>query len=121
MIPTTTPNEDERAFFRDSYREAIGIVHDISPLLADRGQFVQGVTMALLVTKWICGHHAITGGQDTLQVRQQMLDLFIEAMRSIAREVEETPELVKTAPHSTRVSRLDEVGAARKPVLRWRA
>jgi glycine cleavage system protein P-like pyridoxal-binding family len=42
------------------------------------------------------------------------LDLFIEAMRSIAREVEETPELVKTAPHSTRVSRLDEVQAARK-------
>ena len=84
MIPTTTPNKDERAFFRDSYREAIGIVHDISPLLADRGQFVQGVTMALLVTKWICGHHAITGGQDTLQVRQQMLDLFIEAVKDFA-------------------------------------
>jgi glycine dehydrogenase subunit 2 len=48
------------------------------------------------------------------------LDLFIDAMRSIAQEVEETPELVKTAPHSTRVSRLDEVGAARRPVLRWR-
>jgi glycine dehydrogenase subunit 2 len=27
---------------------------------------------------------------------------------------------VKTAPHSTRVGRLDEVGAARKPVLRWK-
>jgi glycine dehydrogenase subunit 2 len=48
------------------------------------------------------------------------LDLFIEAMRSIAREVEETPELVKSAPHSTRVGRMDEVQAARKPVLRWR-
>ncbi len=48
------------------------------------------------------------------------LDLFVDAMRSIAREVEETPELVKTAPHSTRVSRLDEVQAARKPMLRWR-
>jgi glycine dehydrogenase subunit 2 len=41
-------------------------------------------------------------------------------MRSIAREVEENPELVKTAPHSTRVSRLDEVQAARKPILRWK-
>ena len=47
------------------------------------------------------------------------LDLFVEAMRSIAAEAAETPELVKTAPHSTRVGRLDEVGAARKPVLRW--
>ncbi len=41
-------------------------------------------------------------------------------MRSIAQEVEQTPELVKTVPHSTRVSRLDEVQAARKPILRWR-
>jgi glycine dehydrogenase subunit 2 len=48
------------------------------------------------------------------------LDLFINAMRSVAKEVEETPELVKSAPHSTRVSRLDEVQAARKPILRWR-
>ena len=30
------------------------------------------------------------------------------------------PELVKTAPHTTRVRRLDEVGAARKPILRWK-
>jgi glycine dehydrogenase subunit 2 len=48
------------------------------------------------------------------------LDLFIAAMRAIAKEVDEDPELVKTAPHSTRVSRLDEVTAARKPILRWR-
>jgi glycine dehydrogenase subunit 2 len=47
-------------------------------------------------------------------------DLFIDAMRSIAAEVNENPELVKTAPHSTRVGRLDEVAAARKPILRWK-
>ncbi len=40
-------------------------------------------------------------------------------MKSIAREAETNPELVKTAPHTTRVRRLDEVGAARKPILRW--
>jgi len=50
---------------------------------------------------------------------RQELDLFVEAMRSIAAEAAENPELVKSAPHSTRVGRLDEVGAARKPVLRW--
>ena len=48
------------------------------------------------------------------------LDLFIAAMRSIAKEVEDTPDIVKTAPHSTRISRLDEVQAARKPILRWK-
>jgi glycine dehydrogenase subunit 2 len=47
-------------------------------------------------------------------------DLFIDAMRAIAREAETNPELVKTAPHSTRVGRLDEVAAARKPILRWK-
>jgi glycine dehydrogenase subunit 2 len=47
-------------------------------------------------------------------------DLFIGAMRSIAVEAETNPELVKTAPHSTRVGRLDEVAAARKPILRWK-
>src|SRR5215469_7448242 len=48
------------------------------------------------------------------------MDLFIEAMKSIAQEVEEDPQAVLDAPHSTRVSRLDETGAARKPVLRWK-
>jgi glycine dehydrogenase subunit 2 len=50
---------------------------------------------------------------------RQELDLFVDAMRSIAAEAAETPELVKTAPHSTRVGRLDDVTAARKPILRW--
>jgi len=51
---------------------------------------------------------------------KEELDLFIEAMRAIAQEVEEDAEVVRTAPHSTRVSRLDETAAARKPVLRWK-
>jgi glycine dehydrogenase subunit 2 len=41
-------------------------------------------------------------------------------MRSIAAEAEANPEVVKSAPHCTRVGRLDEVAAARKPVLRWK-
>jgi glycine dehydrogenase subunit 2 len=48
------------------------------------------------------------------------LDQFIYAMRSIAEEIEENPEFVLKAPYTTRVSRLDEAGAARKPVLRWK-
>ncbi len=48
------------------------------------------------------------------------LDAFIAAMRAIAKEVEEDPQLVLTAPHTTPVARVDEVGAARNLVLRWR-
>ena len=41
------------------------------------------------------------------------LDLFIDAMRSIAEESRVDPELVRTAPHNTRTLRVDEVAAAR--------
>src|SRR5260370_19326896 len=44
--------------------------------------------------------------------------LFIGAMRSIAEEAATNPDLVNTAPHSTRVRRLYEVCAARNPILR---
>ena len=49
----------------------------------------------------------------------ETLDRFIEAMIAIAGEAAATPELVKRAPHSTPIRRLDEARAARKPVLRW--
>jgi len=49
----------------------------------------------------------------------QELDAFVEAMLEIAKEAETNPELVKTAPHTTRIKRVNEAAAARKPVLRW--
>ncbi|HEX7720871.1 MAG TPA: aminomethyl-transferring glycine dehydrogenase subunit GcvPB [Pyrinomonadaceae bacterium] len=58
--------------------------------------------------------------EPTESVGRQELDQFIEAMQSIAREAVEDPELVLNAPHTTRIGRLDEAAAARKPVLRWR-
>ena len=59
--------------------------------------------------------------EPTESVGRQELDQFIEAMRSIAQEAVENPELVLNAPHHTRIGRLDEAAAARKPVLRWKA
>ena len=50
---------------------------------------------------------------------KETLDAFIEAMLSIAREAAEEPDMVSHAPHTTPVSRLDEVRAARHPDLRW--
>ncbi len=48
------------------------------------------------------------------------LERFAETMERIAKEAELDPETVKTAPHTTPLARLDEVRAARKPVLRYR-
>jgi glycine dehydrogenase subunit 2 len=50
---------------------------------------------------------------------KQTLDEFVAAMSAIKAEAEADPEKVKTAPHLTRLRRLDETRAARKPVLRW--
>ncbi|HSJ36615.1 MAG TPA: aminomethyl-transferring glycine dehydrogenase subunit GcvPB [Planococcus sp. (in: firmicutes)] len=50
---------------------------------------------------------------------KETLDAFIDAMIQIAREVEENPEIVQDAPHTTVIKRLDETKAARKPVLRY--
>jgi glycine dehydrogenase subunit 2 len=51
---------------------------------------------------------------------KEELDAFCEAMLAIARECAERPELVRSAPHTTPVRRLDEARAARQPVLRWK-
>ena len=58
--------------------------------------------------------------EPTESVGRQDLDAFVEAMKDIDREAQENPQLVIDAPHSTRIGRLDEAAAARKPVLRWK-
>jgi glycine dehydrogenase subunit 2 len=50
---------------------------------------------------------------------KQTLDAFVDAMAEIKREAETSPELVRQAPHLTRLGRLDEARAARQPRLRW--
>lgn len=51
---------------------------------------------------------------------RENLDAFCDALIAIAKEAVENPEALHQAPHNTPVRRLDEVGAARNPVLRWR-
>lgn len=58
--------------------------------------------------------------EPTESVGRADLDAFIDAMNDIAQETIDNPQLVIDAPHSTRIGRLDEATAARKPVLRWK-
>ena len=58
--------------------------------------------------------------EPTESVGHADLDAFIEAMKDIDLEAQENPQIVIDAPHSTRIGRLDEAAAARKPVLRWK-
>jgi glycine dehydrogenase subunit 2 len=50
---------------------------------------------------------------------RETLDEFIAAMERIYEEATSDPELVKNAPHTLRLGRVDEAEAARRPVLRW--
>jgi glycine dehydrogenase subunit 2 len=96
-------------------RQARKGVHtlDIAKRLIDYGFHPMTIYFPLIVS----GAMLI---EPTESVGRQELDQFIEAMRSIAREAFEDPDLVLNAPHSTRIGRLDEAAAARKPVLRWK-
>ncbi len=112
-LPYKTPSMHE-VVFSDKRQAAKGVkTGDIAKRLIDYGFHPYTVSFPLIVP----GALMI---EPTESESLEELNLFIDAMRSIAREAEETPELVKTAPHSTRVSRLDEVRAARNPVLRWK-
>ena len=112
-LPYKTASMHE-VVFSDKRQAAHGVkTGDIAKRLIDYGFHPYTVSFPLIV-------HGALMIEPTESESREELDLFIDAMRSIAREVEENPELVKTAPHSTRVSRLDEVQAARKPILRWR-
>jgi glycine dehydrogenase subunit 2 len=112
-LPYKTASMHE-VVFSDKRQAAKGIkTGDIAKRLIDYGFHPYTVSFPLIV-------HGALMIEPTESESLEELDLFIAAMRSIAREVDETPDLVKSAPHSTRVSRLDEVQAARKPILRWR-
>jgi glycine dehydrogenase subunit 2 len=50
---------------------------------------------------------------------KERLDDFVDAMLAIAQEAAESPEVLKSAPHGRPVRRLDEVRAAKQPVLRY--
>ncbi|HEY1766907.1 MAG TPA: aminomethyl-transferring glycine dehydrogenase subunit GcvPB [Terracidiphilus sp.] len=112
-LPYNTPSMHE-VVFSDKRQAARGVkTGDIAKRLIDYGFHPYTVSFPLIVP----GALMI---EPTESESVEELDLFIAAMRAIAKEAEETPDLVKTAPHSTRVSRLDEVQAARKPILRWK-
>jgi glycine dehydrogenase subunit 2 len=100
--------------FSDARQASRGVrTTDIAKRLIDYGFHPYTVSFPLIV-------HGAMMIEPTETESKRELDLFIDAMISIAREAEQDPDLVLKAPHGTRTSRVDEVAAARKPVLRWR-
>ncbi len=99
--------------FSDKYQKEFGVSNlDICKRLLDYGLHPPTMSFPLIV-------HGALMIEPTETESRRDLDLFIEAMKAIDREARENPELLRTAPHITYVRRLDEVQAARNPVLRW--
>jgi glycine dehydrogenase subunit 2 len=86
---------------------------DIAKRLIDYGMHPPTVYFPLIVPEALMIEPTETESKETL-------DVFITAMKSIAQEARDNPDILHSAPHITEVSRLDEVGAARDPNLRWK-
>ncbi|WP_226526496.1 aminomethyl-transferring glycine dehydrogenase subunit GcvPB [Metabacillus niabensis] len=85
---------------------------DIAKRLLDFGYHPPTIYFPLNVEECIMIEPTETESKETL-------DAFVDAMIQIAKEAEETPEVVQEAPHTTVVKRLDETTAARKPILKY--
>lgn len=85
---------------------------DIAKRLLDYGYHPPTIYFPLIVDNAIMIEPTETESLETI-------DAFIETMINIAKEAEENPEILKSAPHNTIVRRLDEVRAARNPILKW--
>ncbi len=86
---------------------------DVAKRLLDFGVHAPTIYFPLIV------HEALMI-EPTESENKETLDKFAEIMLQIAKEAEENPEILKEAPHNTAFKRVDEVLAARKPVLTWK-
>ena len=85
---------------------------DIAKRLMDYGYHPPTIYFPLIVPEALMIEPTETESRETL-------DAFVDAMQQIAREIEDDPELVKSAPLTTPVRKLDEATAARQPCLCW--
>ncbi len=100
--------------FDDTRQEPQGVTTmDMAKRLLDHGFHPPTVYFPLIV------HGAIMIEPTETESKQEM-DIFIDTMKTIAREARENPEQVKAAPTDIRHTRFDEARAARQPILTWK-
>jgi glycine dehydrogenase subunit 2 len=98
--------------FSDALQQPHGVTTlDIAKRLMEYGSHPPTIYFPLVVPGAIMIEPTETESKESI-------DAFIDAMRAIAREAEENPEALHEAPRLTKVRRLDETAAARKPCLK---
>jgi glycine dehydrogenase subunit 2 len=110
-VPYTQPCMHEFVVQADNYLEKGIRALDIAKRLLDFGFHAPTVYFPLIVKEAMLIEPTETESKATL-------DAFIEAIGQIVEEIKQHPQFVQEAPHLQPVSRLDEVQAAKKPVLK---
>jgi len=114
-VPYRTPSMHEVIFSHHRQSRQGVKTGDIAKRLIDYGFHPYTTAFPLVVAD-----HGAMMIEPTESESKEEMDLFIDAMRAIAEEAQTEPQTILSAPQTTRVSRLDEVTAARKPILRWK-
>ena len=86
---------------------------DVAKRLLDYGYHAPTIYFPLLF-------HEAMMIEPTESESKETIDAFIEVLRQIAKDAKNNPEEVKTAPHNTPVGRVDDVLAAKHPILTWK-
>ena len=100
-------------FYLDHRQKKLGVrTLDMAKRLLDFGYHPPTIYFPLNVEECLMIEPTETESKETM-------DAFADVMIQIAKEVEENPDIVLEAPHTTIIGRLDEVKAARQPILRY--
>lgn len=110
-VPFKQPCMHEFVVQADHYLDKGIKALDIAKRLLDYGIHAPTIYFPLIIKECMLI-------EPTESESKQTLDEFIEVMRKIVEEIKEKPELIKSAPHTLPVTRLDETMAAKKPILR---
>ena len=113
-LPGKELRKHEVVFSAEPMKKETGITAmDVAKRLLDFGMHAPTVYFPLIV------HEALMI-EPTETVSKEELDAYVDVLKRISEEAYSNPEVVKSAPHNTAVKRVDDVLAAKKPVLSWR-
>ncbi|MHA1505230.1 MAG: aminomethyl-transferring glycine dehydrogenase subunit GcvPB, partial [Candidatus Heimdallarchaeota archaeon] len=108
-----TPRKHEFVLSGEELLKETGIsTLDVAKRLLDLGYHAPTIYFPLIVHEALMIEPTETESKETL-------DEFAETMKQILKESRENPDIIKNAPQNTPITRIDEVLAAREPILSW--
>jgi glycine dehydrogenase subunit 2 len=112
-IPYNRMSMHEFVISAERFRDKDVHAWDIAKRLMDYGIYPPTVNFPLIIDEALMIEPTETESKQTL-------DRFCDAMVRIENEIRENPEMVRTAPHTRSVGRMDEVRAVKSLNLRWK-